>query len=275
MPVLKPLHDEAGLTGWSWPPTRRSRASGLAGVAELAEQLAKTVDRAAGADLRRRGRRLPGPREVPGPHRPQRGPHGRCDLSTTDRARPTRSRSSATRAARSSASPTWRVTCTCVRVPVFTGHSAAIVAELRAPDHPRAGHRGAGRRPRGRRWPTCRRRSPPPGGDVSLVGRIRGADGRTTGPGPVRRGRQPAQGRRPQRRADRRGPTRRSGALAEPALSRRPRSPGLGAAGHQRRHPSGQVDRVVAEALVEAGHHGQLDGHRQGHRAGHQLGGQA
>ena len=31
---------------------------------------------------------------------------------------------------------------------------------------------------------------------------------------------------------------------------------------------------MVAEALVEAGHHGQLDGHGERHGAGHQLGGQ-
>ena len=49
--------------------------------------------------------------------------------STTARSRPTRSRSTATRAARSWASPSFG-TCTCVRVPVFTGHSASIVAEF-------------------------------------------------------------------------------------------------------------------------------------------------
>ena len=35
---------------------------------------------------------------------------------------------------------------------------------------------------------------------------------------------------------------------------------------------AGQVDGVVAEALVEPGHHRQLDGDGQGHGAGHQLG---
>ena len=32
---------------------------------------------------------------------------------------------------------------------------------------------------------------------------------------------------------------------------------------------------MVAEPLVEAGHHGQLDGHRQRHGAGHHLHGEA
>ena len=57
-------------------------------------------------------------------------PAGRAGGRRRLAARPTRSRSTATRAARSSACPTCAVTCTCVRVPVFTGHSAAIVAEF-------------------------------------------------------------------------------------------------------------------------------------------------
>ena len=47
------------------------------------------------------------------------------------------------------------------------------------------------------------------------------------------------------------------------------------AAGGQGGHPPGQVDGVVAEALVEAGHHGQLHGHGQWHGPGHHLHGEA
>ena len=110
MPVLKPLHDAAGLTragGLHLPGGVAARA--CAGVAELDEQLGQAVDgarrpspsTAAAVDR-------PGAVGVPRPHRPQRRCPSPARWSTTARARPTRSRSSATRAARSSASPTWR-----------------------------------------------------------------------------------------------------------------------------------------------------------------------
>ncbi len=56
-----------------------------------------------------------------------------ASTSTTARWRPTKSRSCATRAARSSPSPNLRVSGTCVRVPVFTGHSLSINAEFERP----------------------------------------------------------------------------------------------------------------------------------------------
>ena len=57
----------------------------------------------------------------------------RARLSTTDPARRTRIRSCATRAARFSASPTCWCRGTCVRVPVYTGHSLSINAEFSRP----------------------------------------------------------------------------------------------------------------------------------------------
>ena len=53
-----------------------------------------------------------------------------------DSARPTRRRSSATRAARSSSCPACASAGTCVRVPVFTGHSLSINAEFANPITP-------------------------------------------------------------------------------------------------------------------------------------------
>ena len=47
MPVMKPLHDEAGLLRMTVATYQAVSGAGLAGVAELADQLAKTVDRAA------------------------------------------------------------------------------------------------------------------------------------------------------------------------------------------------------------------------------------
>ena len=72
--------------------------------------------------------------------------------------------------------PALDVVCTCVRVPVFTGHSLSIVAEFERPLSPERGHRAA--RPGRPGWssPTCRLPCTPPGRDPSLVGRLRAAD---------------------------------------------------------------------------------------------------
>ena len=203
MPVLKPLHDAAGLTRLVVSTYQAVSGAGLAGVAELDDQLGP-----------RSTARPPSPSTAgrrPGPTprcSPTASPTTSCPSparwSTTARARPTRSRSSGTRAARSSDIPDLAVTCTCVRVPVFTGHSLAIVAEFAGPLAPdeaaklldgapgrRAlgpAHAAAGRRASTRRWS---------GASVP-------ADGGARRAGAVRERRQPAQGRRPQRGADRR-----------------------------------------------------------------------
>ena len=114
------------------------------------------------------------------------------------------------------------------------------------------------------------------GGDVSYVGRLRRAQGAphalaffVSGDN-LRKGAalnvvQIAEAlRRPPGSADRSGVSPQSG----------PEEPGSGPPSDQGGHPPGQVHGVVAEALVEAGHHGQLDGHRERHRPGHHLGGQ-
>ena len=126
--------------------------------------------------------------------------------STTGRGRPTRSRSCATRAARSSAIPDLAVSGTCVRVPVFTGHSLSINAEFDRALTVETARAPAASRPPGCATSTCPRRSRPTGIDPVLVGRLRRDDTRRPRTGALRVGRQPAQGRRPQRRADRRGP---------------------------------------------------------------------
>ena len=105
--------------------------SGGAGVAELDGQVSAVADRAARTGLPRVARwSLPAPQQV----RRSRSPSTCCRWparsSTTDRARPTRSRSSATSPARSCTSPTCWCRGTCVRVPVFTGHSLAVHAEF-------------------------------------------------------------------------------------------------------------------------------------------------
>ena len=77
MPVLKPLHDAAGLTRLVTSTYQAVSGSGLAGVAELDEQLRATVDGAAALTFD--GGAVSGPDAVgvPRPHRPQRPVHRR------------------------------------------------------------------------------------------------------------------------------------------------------------------------------------------------------
>ena len=208
--------------------------SGGAGVAELDEQV---------RSCRRPGRRLafdgravdvPAPPSTPG-----RSPTTSCRWparsSTTARARPTRSRSSATSRRKILHLPDLLVAGTCVRVPVFTGHSLAINAEFADAVGPEQAtgcspppRRGADRRPD----PARRRRS-----DPSYVGRIREDQSVPDGKGLVLfvSQRQPAQGGRAER-----GPDRRAG--RSPAGQRRAGWRPWGRSvrrGRPRAHPSG------------------------------------
>ena len=98
-------------------------------------------------------------------------------------SRPTRRRSSATRAARSSSCPACWSSGTCVRVPVFTGHSLVDQRRVRRPDHARARDRAAGGRPGRRARPTCPTPLEAAGNDPSYVGRIRQDEGVPDGRG--------------------------------------------------------------------------------------------
>ncbi len=95
----------------------------------------------------------------------------------TAAARPTRSRNGATSPARSSICPACSSRCTCVRVPVFTGHCNAISAEFERPISPERGPPTAlGGRPV---WccPSSRHRSRRQAATSRYVGRIRGDPG--------------------------------------------------------------------------------------------------
>jgi aspartate-semialdehyde dehydrogenase len=204
MPVLKPLHDEAGLTRLIASTYQAVSGGGLAGVDELDKQARQVVDRA--AELTHDGEPSSSrPGEVRQADRVQRAAVRRLATSTTARSRPTRSRSSATRAARSSTSPSLAVSGTCVRVPVFTGHSLSINAEFERPISVERALRAARRAPgvvvsddpdparSGRQGPVVRRPHPPGPGRA-----------RRPRPGAVRQQRQPPQGRGAQRHPDRR-----------------------------------------------------------------------
>ncbi len=107
IPVLKPLHDVAGLTRIIVSTYQAVSGGGVDAVRELAEQLAKTVDRA--QDLTFDGNAVDYPRARSiRPPSPTTSYRSNSRSLTTDPSRPMRNRSTATRAARSWGFPPWR-----------------------------------------------------------------------------------------------------------------------------------------------------------------------
>jgi aspartate-semialdehyde dehydrogenase len=129
IPVLKPLHDAAGLNRLVISTYQAVSGGGVEAVRELAEQLAKTVDRA--SDLTFDGAAVDYP-----PYSVYEAPiaHNVLPLQFTivdDGSLETDEEQKYRNESRKILGlPDLAVTCTCVRVPVFTGHSAAIVAEF-------------------------------------------------------------------------------------------------------------------------------------------------
>jgi aspartate-semialdehyde dehydrogenase len=127
MPVIKPLHDRAGLTQLIVASYQAVSGAGRAGVAELGEQLAKTVDRATELTFDGRAVEFPPAVEFPAPiaHNvvPLAGHLADDGSLETDEEQKYRNETR-----KILGLPDLPLTCTCVRVPVFTGHSAAIVA---------------------------------------------------------------------------------------------------------------------------------------------------
>ena len=175
---------------------------GVEAVRELAEQLAKTVDNAAELTYDGTAVEFP-PRSVypvPIAHNVIPLQFKIVDDGSLETDEEQKYRNEARKIL---GAPDLAVTATCVRVPVFTGHSAAIVAEFERPDHARARHRGAAHR-----TGSGADRDP----DAADGGRprrfLRGPDPagsrQSQRTGLLRGGRQPAQGRRAERGADRR-----------------------------------------------------------------------
>ncbi len=129
MPVLKPLHDEAGLQGIIVATYQAVSGAGRDGVAELADQLTATVGAASELALDGGAVRFPTPEKFPSAiaHNvlPLAGALLDDGSGDTDEERKYRNESR-----KILGLPALAVTCTCVRVPVFTGHSAAIVASF-------------------------------------------------------------------------------------------------------------------------------------------------
>ncbi len=132
MPVLRPLHEEAGLVRLVASTYQAVSGSGVAGVSELAGQVAAVGDR--GRELARDGSAvaLPAPVKYARPIAfnvlPMAGSVVDDGTEETDEEQKLRNESR-----KILDIPDLRVSGTCVRVPVFTGHSLSINAEFARP----------------------------------------------------------------------------------------------------------------------------------------------
>lgn len=132
MPVLKPLHDEAGLTRIVASTYQAVSGGGLAGVDELDKQARQVVDRAAELTHDGSAVEFPAPTKFVGPIAfnvlPFAGSLVDDGEFETDEEHKLRNESR-----KILGIPDLLVSGTCVRVPVFTGHSLSINAEFAQP----------------------------------------------------------------------------------------------------------------------------------------------
>ena len=135
MPVLRPLHDEAELVALVATTYQAVSGAGLAGVAELDEQIKKVSDRA--TELAHDGRAVefPAPRSFSQPIAfnvlPLAGSIIDDGRNETDEEQKLRNESR-----KILGIPGLKVSGTCVRVPVFTGHSLQVNARFARPVSP-------------------------------------------------------------------------------------------------------------------------------------------
>ncbi|MFE6778899.1 aspartate-semialdehyde dehydrogenase [Streptomyces sp. NPDC057702] len=135
MPVLRPLHAEAGLESLVIASYQAVSGSGLEGVAELEEQIQKTAENAARLTHGGSNVTLPEPRKYARPIAynvlPLAGSLLEDGSNETDEERKLRNESR-----KILDIPELLVSGTCVRVPVFTGHSLQVNARFAAPLSP-------------------------------------------------------------------------------------------------------------------------------------------
>jgi aspartate-semialdehyde dehydrogenase len=136
MPVLRPLHAEAGLVSLVVATYQAVSGAGLAGVAELDEQVRKVAEQAAGLAFDGTAADLPAPKVFAEPIAfnvlPLAGSIVDDGSAETDEEQKLRNESR-----KILEIPELRVSGTCVRVPVFTGHSLQINARFARPVTPR------------------------------------------------------------------------------------------------------------------------------------------
>ncbi|HEY8534623.1 MAG TPA: aspartate-semialdehyde dehydrogenase [Micromonospora sp.] len=135
MPVLRPLHEEAGLVSMVVSTYQAVSGAGLAGVAELDEQVRKVIDRARTLTYDGSAVDFPAPRAFAKPIAfnvlPLAGSIVDDGSEETDEEQKLRNESR-----KILEIPDLKVSGTCVRVPVFTGHSLQINARFARPITP-------------------------------------------------------------------------------------------------------------------------------------------
>ena len=176
MPVLKPLHDEAGLRRIVVSTYQSVSGAGVKGIAELDEQVRKTVDRA--TELAQSGSAVefPKPDKFAAPIAFNVLPlAGNLVDDETDEEHKFRNESR-----KILGIPGLVVSCTCVRVPVYAGHSLSLNVEFDRPMPPERarGILASARAVRLTEVPTPLQAA---GTDPSLVGRIRRDPGAENG----------------------------------------------------------------------------------------------
>ena len=132
MPVLKPLHDEAGLTRLIVSSYQAVSGSGLAGVQELATQARAVIDEAEKLVHDGRAVEFPAPNKYVAPIAfnivPLAGSYVDDGSGETDEDQKLRNESR-----KILGIPELAVSGTCVRVPVYTGHSLSLNVEFSQP----------------------------------------------------------------------------------------------------------------------------------------------
>jgi len=171
MPVLKPLDKLAGLRRIVASTYQAVSGAGLAGTSELDEQVRKVADGAAALAHDGSAVDLPAPVKFPAPIAfnviPLAGQSVDDGSGETSEEQKFRDESR-----KILGLPDLLVSCTCVRVPVFTGHSLALNLEFERPLSPEEALAALG----GAAGVELRDIPTPlgaTGGDVSLVGRVR------------------------------------------------------------------------------------------------------
>ncbi len=136
IPVLGPLHRQAGLTSMVVSTYQAVSGGGLAGVAELDEQAKKVVDRA--AELTHHGRAVdfPPPVKFPAPIAFNVIPQAGSFVDDDERSETDEEHKLRNETRKILDIPGLAVSGTCVRVPVFTGHSLSINARFERPLSP-------------------------------------------------------------------------------------------------------------------------------------------
>ena len=135
MPVLAPLHNDAGLISLTISTYQAVSGAGLAGVVELESQMAKAGDQAMGLTFNGDAVEFGEPKSFPRPIAYNVLPHAGLFVDDgrgeTDEEQKLRNESR-----KILGIPDLEVSSTCVRVPVFTGHSLVINARFTQPISP-------------------------------------------------------------------------------------------------------------------------------------------